>query len=366
MTSSPTIFVHEFISGGGWPAGNLPEGLTAEGLAMLWSVLSDFRDWGAVRTVTTLDDRIEDQISGSKLKKLPADEVVTVHAGQHEAIFRSLLRRSDAVLIIAPETDGILAKLTEIAEAAHIPLLCSNSAAVKAASNKATCARIFRQAGLSTPDTRLTSFAAANQAANELGYPLVTKPLDGTGCEGVYLVTRPAELTDTLALLRNITYHDQILLQSFIQGTHASVSLLVAEDHAIPVSLNRQLIEMGRPFSYSGGIIPFEHPASRRAFDLAQAAVLTVPGLAGYVGVDLVLQQEQAWLIEINPRITTSYVGLHRILEQNLACAIWRACCENVFPDKISFSGSISFSKENLSAVLDDWTDQGRQFGEGQ
>jgi tyramine---L-glutamate ligase len=365
MTLSPTIFVHEYISGGGWPAGKLPHGLTSEGLAMLWSVLSDFRDWGAVKTVTTLDDRIKDQINGLNCKKLPADEVVNVPAGQHEAVFQSLLQRSDAVLIIAPETDGILAKLTEIAEAARVPLLCSNSAAVKTASNKAICDRIFRQADLSTPDTRLTSFAAAAQAASELGYPLVTKPVDGTGCEGVYLVTRPGELTDTLALLRNVTSHDQILLQSFIQGIHASVSVLVAQDGAVPLSLNRQLIELGRPFSYSGGIIPFDHPTRRRAFDLAQAAVLAVPGLAGYVGVDMVLQQDQAWLIEINPRITTSYVGLHRILEQNLACAIWRACCEHVLPGRISFSGSIEFSKDNLGAGLEKWTDQDKRSGEG-
>jgi len=102
MSFPPTIFVHEFISGGGWPAGKLPVGLPSEGLAMLWSVLSDFREWGAVQTVTTLDYRIENQISGFKCKKLPADEVVLLNPGQYEQIFRSILQRCDAALIIAP------------------------------------------------------------------------------------------------------------------------------------------------------------------------------------------------------------------------------------------------------------------------
>jgi predicted ATP-grasp superfamily ATP-dependent carboligase len=333
---------------------------------MLWSVLSDFRDWGAVRTMITLDDRLEDRISGLKLKKLPADEVVRIHTGQHDDVFRSLLQRCDAVLIIAPETDGILARLTEIAEAAQIPLLCSNATAVKVTGNKAICEQIFRQAGLATPATRITSFTLAGQVASELGYPLVTKPLDGAGCEGVCLVIKPSELAEALALLRKVTCHDQILLQPFIGGTHASVSLLVSQDHALPLSLNKQNIKTGRPFNYSGGIIPLEHPAARSAFNLAQAAVLAVPGLRGYVGVDMILEQDQAWLIEINPRITTSYVGLHRILTQNLACAIWRACREDVLPDRITLNGSITFSKENLETFFYESGDKDKHALEAQ
>ena len=333
---------------------------------MLWSILSDFRDWGAVRTVTTLDDRLEDRISGFKLKKLPADEIVRIHAGQHEDVFRSLLHRCDAVLIIAPETDGILARLTEIAEATQIPLLCSNATAVKVTGNKAISEQIFRQSGITTPATLLTTFTMAGQVANELGYPLVTKPLDGAGCEGVCLVTKPSELSEALALLRKVTCHDQILLQTFIGGIHASVSLLVAHDRALPLSLNKQNIEMGRPFNYFGGMIPLVHPAARNAFNLAQAAVLAVPGLLGYVGVDLILEQDQAWLIEINPRITTSYVGLHRILAQNLATAIWQACREDVLPDRITLNGSITFSKENLETCFNVSGDKDKDSREAQ
>ena len=51
-----------------------------------------------------------------------------------------------------------------------------------------------------------------------------------------------------------------------------------------------------------------------------------MPGLQGYVGVDLVLGEETCWLIEINPRPTTSYVGLRRVIDLNMAAAIWHAC----------------------------------------
>jgi predicted ATP-grasp superfamily ATP-dependent carboligase len=56
------------------------------------------------------------------------------------------------------------------------------------------------------------------------------------------------------------------------------------------------------------------------------AACEAIPGLRGYVGVDLVLSDTDAVLIEINPRLTTAYVGLRRALEQNVAALIVDAC----------------------------------------
>ena len=309
---------------------------------MLWALLADFRAWGAVHTITTLDVRLENL-------SLPADEIVRVAPGQHQATFSFLLAHSDAVLIIAPETDGILARLSTMAEEAGIPLLGSSPAAVAIAADKAVCYQRFCQAGLPTPLTRQADLAAAPQVADEIGYPLVVKPLDGVGCEGVCLVTGPAGLVDALTLLRHTTCQETILLQNFVAGTPASVSLLVAEGRALSLSLNGQEIKVGCPFTYRGGLVPLTHPAEARAFEVAQAAVGLVPGLRGYVGVDLVLAQEEVFLMEINPRLTTSYIGLRQVLHLNLAQAIWDACRRGVLPAKAPLSGQVAFAKDQLS-----------------
>ena len=63
----------------------------------------------------------------------------------------------------------------------------------------------------------------------------------------------------------------------------------------------------------------------KRAVRLAHAAIAGIEGLQGYVGVDLVLgaapDGTRDYAIEINPRLTTSYIGLRQLCRSNLAQA---------------------------------------------
>jgi predicted ATP-grasp superfamily ATP-dependent carboligase len=52
---------------------------------------------------------------------------------------------------------------------------------------------------------------------------------------------------------------------------------------------------------------------------LARGVAEAIPGLWGYVGVDLVVTDRGPRILEVNPRLTTSYVGLSRSLGANVA-----------------------------------------------
>ena len=347
MFSASTVLVYEFFTAGGFHEGELPAGLAVEALGMLWAVLQDFRHWGAVRTITAMDPRFEQRIPGLSRETLHADEVLSAGAAEHEDVYLSLLKRCDAVLIIAPETDGILSKLAEQAEMEGIPLLGCNSSAAATAGNKAICNRLFDLANLPAPLTRTASFLTAAHVAGQMRCPLVIKPIDGVGCEGVCRLDSLSSLPEILALVRKSTMQEQILLQSLANGTHASVSLLVAEGGCMPLSLNLQLIEAGAPFQYLGSQVPFRHPQRDRAMELAGQAVGLIPGLKGYVGVDLVLADDHVELIEINPRITTSYLGLRQVTRMNLAQAIWDACMKDKMPDQFALAGEVVIRKDD-------------------
>jgi tyramine---L-glutamate ligase len=345
MDSSPKpIFVHEFVSGGGCAGEALPPGLLAEGYAMLRAVLTDFARWGRFPIITTLDSRLG-------AAALPATRVERVEPGDYADLYRALVTESQAVLIIAPETDSVLKSLTATAEELGVPVLGSSSAATQVAGDKWACYRYFRQAGLTTPPVRRARFDGdVEAAARNLCYPLVIKPVDGVACVGVLLVNSRANLPQALDRLRALTRRDDFLLMEYVAGTHASVSLLVSASGSRPLTLNRQNIAVAAgQFVYDGGTIPLEHRLSERALAVAAQAVSLIPGLSGYVGVDLVLADKAAFVIEINPRLTTSYVGVRAAVGINLAEAIWHACIDAELPRSVPVQRQVDFAKKDLA-----------------
>ena len=320
----------------------LPVGLTAEGLAMLLGVLRDFQSWGRAYVITTLDNRLNDF-------SLTADRVVSVHHEEHLCVLGDLVCEVDAALIIAPESDSILTRLSALVENAGAQLLGTSSVGVAIAADKWDCFRRFTEDNLPTPNTWRVSCTEAVAAAQEFGFPLVVKPIDGVGCEGVSMASDSSSLNLALELMG--FQHKDVLLQRYLPGTHASVSLLVSGPGVMPLSLNEQVVSIGIPFLYQGGVVPLEHGQRLLALEHARRAASLVPGLRGYIGVDMLLADEECYVIEINPRLTTSYVGLRRVINFNLAEAIWRACCEDTLPQKSILSGRASFRKEEFSAV---------------
>jgi predicted ATP-grasp superfamily ATP-dependent carboligase len=318
------ILVHEYFTGGGWSAPGPPPGVAAEALAVLRALLADLRSWGRFPVVTTRDRRL-------RSTPLTADRVVDLDAGVYPTKVVELARECGAALVVAPEGGGVLEHLSSLVADAGVCLLGSLPEAVAVAADKWECYRRFSRAGLPTPKTARVSQGAAPVAAARLGYPVVVKPFDGAGCDGVGLATDERVLKRALEqpALREA---EVILVQRYASGSAASVSLLVANGRSTVLSLNEQWVRAGIPFAYDGGVASWPHPRRAEACELAQRAVALVPGLRGYVGVDLVLDEETCWLIEINPRVTTSYVGLRRVVGLNMAAAIWRACRDGSLP----------------------------------
>jgi predicted ATP-grasp superfamily ATP-dependent carboligase len=113
----------------------------------------------------------------------------------------------------------------------------------------------------------------------------------------------------------------------------------------LPAAL-QHLSEDGR-FRYEGGSLPLTGPLGARAQRLAERAVRAVPGLLGFVGVDLILGHADDGsgdaVIEINPRLTTSYVGLRRMARFNLAEALLAVVQDTLLPELTWSQESIRF-----------------------
>jgi predicted ATP-grasp superfamily ATP-dependent carboligase len=103
----------------------------------------------------------------------------------------------------------------------------------------------------------------------------------------------------------------------------ASVAVLSGPAGLFPLAPCRQVLSNDGRLRYLGGSLPLTPGLASRASKLAQSAIAAMPHCTGFVGVDLILGgdpdgREDA-VIEINPRLTTSYIGLRALAEQNLA-----------------------------------------------
>jgi len=313
------ILVHEFATGGGFAG---CEHLVREGAAMRHALLADLVETHAHQIVTTSDARL-------RLSMPRGVEVAALEGPprRRTAQLDRLIAEADAVWLIAPETDRRLERLASRVERRGRVLLGSTSAAIRTASDKAALPRLLEPRGILVPRTLPIAGGAPAEvwmtAARDIGFPLVVKPRRGAGCDDVHLVRDENQLHDTVASGRG---RRPMLLQQFIRGTHASVSLVADGRHAVALAVNRQSIRESAPFRYRGGETPIRHARSACAAAAAVCACESIPGLRGYVGIDLVLTDAGAAIIEINPRLTTAYVGLRCVLPYNVAALVVDAC----------------------------------------
>ncbi len=113
-------------------------------------------------------------------------------------------------------------------------------------------------------------------------------------------------------------------LEEYCPGTPCSVAVLGDGERIWTLPPFYQRLADDGTFAYLGGRRIMDRSHCQRASSLAQAAVAALPCPVGYAGVDLVLASlpSEDVVIEVNPRLTTSYVGLRQIAEVNLAAAM--------------------------------------------
>lgn len=313
----------EFISAGGLgeaaptePATAAGEPLLAQGVRMRDALLGELSALAGL------------QIGVADAGLAPLPEHRPMHAGAAAAQrlatagvddlavwLRAQQTAFDLVWVIAPETDDCLLTLCEaVAPARWIG--CSADA-IRVSSSKTRTRERLAAHGIPTPQAWAPGLAAPVQPGR-----WVLKPDDGAGSEHTRVF---ADFAAARAALASANAPDgsgeaqpddgmpaRWTLEAWVEGDALSLSLLCAAGRAEVLSVNRQRLTVAADgqLGYAGvdtGVEPVT-PALR---DLAGRCAAAVPGLAGFVGLDLVRQPDgRLCIIEINPRLTCAYAGL--------------------------------------------------------
>ena len=302
------IFAYEHITGGGCVGEALPAALRAEGELMLRSLVADLAAIADVRVVTTSDYRVD-------LADLPAERHVVRHRSEWQATFGGLLAASDALWPVAPETGGTLESLSQAAVAAGRMLLNSRPAAVRLAASKLATSQALAAAGIETiPTFTLERAPPAAEGA------WVVKPDDGCGCQDTHFCD---DLGAAARWIEAQAGPGRFVLQPYVSGEPASVCALARDGMAWVLSVNRQRIVVRDDcFAFLGTVVNGFADDDGRCARLARDVAQAVPGLWGFFGIDVVLAEHGPIVVEINPRLTTSYVGLGAALDCSPAALV--------------------------------------------
>ncbi|WP_263641090.1 ATP-grasp domain-containing protein [Methanobrevibacter arboriphilus] len=99
-------------------------------------------------------------------------------------------------------------------------------------------------------------------------YKLIVKPIYGVDCQDMVIISEIEDINNIKNVFPNNT---QVLLQEYIPGDNFSVSLISDGKKAIPISFNKQYIDINKENqSYMGGKLPFNHPDLESAFLIAK------------------------------------------------------------------------------------------------
>jgi hypothetical protein len=316
------FFLYEWSSGGGLvnEPGALPASLVREGVTMAGALAADLKRISGAQVTALRDPRVV-QLA------LHGCEMIDVQSSaEHFDQFERLAAEADATFLIAPEFDGILLKTALRAVACGGRLRSPSPEFIRLTANKhATCERLAA-GGVQVPPGIVLE--AEQKLPADFSYPAVLKPIDGAGSQDTVLVAGPHDDPAPYAWPRR--------LERFLPGLSASVAFLCGPAGRIPLMPCKQRISDDGRLRYRGGELPLAVGLGERAIDIADRALAALPPAVGYVGVDLVLGRDptgaEDFVIEINPRLTTSYVGLRAAAKTNLAEAMLRVAEGDMAP----------------------------------
>ncbi|HJV72129.1 ATP-grasp domain-containing protein [Ideonella sp.] len=307
------VLVFEYLTGGGLIDGDT-DGAAGDELMPMGRAMRDALVADLLRI-----DGCSVSVAACERAPLAAGSARAVQACAGESVFDFVARQAaqhDLAWIVAPETGGLLAQFHGCVGADR--WLGCDRAAIELASSKGATLRRLHDAGLPTP-LGITPGAQPTR--------WVVKPDDGAGCVATRVhASHAAAQQDARSRAEGPT-----TIEPWVEGEPLSISVLCSNAGAELLSVNRQRIGMSSDgqLTFNGVDVNVIPPTSERGAALSALAsrvARAVPGLHGFVGIDLVWHPTRGpVVIELNPRVTCAYVGLSAALGRNLAADVVRA-----------------------------------------
>jgi len=309
------VLLYEWCSSGGLVA-DAPA-IAREGRMMLEALATDAAKAPELEVAVLVD-------AARPINLPPQAGCIAVQAGDDLPAIVAATHEADWVFIVAPESDGILLDRVRTVRADGGRVLAPADHAIAVSADKQATIDALAARGLPVPAGR--SLTRGEPVPRHFHLPAIRKARGGCGCE---------ELS-VLASLDKPPATVPTRLEAFAPGVPVGVSLICGPQGptALPVMLQR--FSPGHAPRYLGGDLLADEGAAARATALARRAATALAIDLGWLGVDLILGARRDGrddrVLEVNPRITTSIVGLSRLFASSLVAAMIAAATGSASP----------------------------------
>ena len=230
--------------------------------------------------------------------------------------FSDIIPKIDLVWVIAPEINSELERF-HIASKKKL-WIGSDLQAIRLASNKLETKKYLKSLNINTPD-EITFESLRKKNYTKAVY----KPIDGAGTTDTYKIENKKNIISTLNKKRSCFF-----LEEWIEGKAYSVSLNCRLSGFDVLSISKQHITLNHSGKlFYEGVEPVESKMFKKLREsilpILHLIVSNITGLRGFIGIDFILKENsQLSIIEINPRLTCSYIGLSKYNKDNTAVKI--------------------------------------------
>ncbi|MDI6704181.1 MAG: ATP-grasp domain-containing protein [bacterium] len=178
------------------------------------------------------------------------------------------------------------------------------------ATNKAKMRRRFKERGVPSPDFReVKKIEDAIQAGEELGYPLVVKPVDNMGARGVKGVKDKYQLSE--AFYKALEWSDikSVIIEQWMEGPELSIDTIVYNGEIHLLTIADRIIEFEPYFVETGHTIPSSLHSSQldNAFEVMKTGIQALGIDWGAAKCDMKVTKNGAMIGELAARLSGGF-----------------------------------------------------------
>ena len=219
------------------------------------------------------------------------------------------IKENDKVLILAPEENLILFNLIKSLEDKNIGHFNTNSKFIYSSTNK------FELNIKLKNSEKYQIKTYKDYSKFYMDKEIVAKPNDGVGAQNLFIFKNKFDLEQNKHRLND--FH---IYQEYIKGTIIGINIVIAKDKIIILSINEQIYKNSSSNEiYLSKIHIGKYNYMFDDFKIFVESILSnLNNFFGFIGIDAILTQDKKIVfLEINPRLTTSYIGLRESIGIN-------------------------------------------------